>query len=397
MNVKLLNVKYSPNVGDGLLVDCLEAQLQTVDEMQATSSVDLAGRTDFSSSAVHREKMMRVLESVPVVIRPHLARIGLSAKLALGLRSHYRLELADADAVVLGGGNLLSDQDLNFPMKIVAALGEATRRKARVAIYGCGVASTWSRAGRAMVCKALAANPPVFTAVRDNASKKNWDHLFGAAAGAEARVVHDPGILASSVHRFAASDKKRVQPMVAIGVMSSIAIRYHGFDSLSAEELERWYLKLVDEMIDEGFDVSLFTNGSPEDQRFADSLWASLEKHPSLEKIRMVSVYKPVDLCRVIFMADAVVAFRMHALIAAYSYGKPFVALKWDSKVEAFLKTVNLEKNVLDVSASTPKEVCGVLVELLHLGVDQNMLDKVMAETRMSINSLASTLQRQLI
>lgn len=178
MNVKLLNVKYSPNVGDGLLVDCLEAHLRTVGGMQATSSIDLAGRTAYNASAVHREKMMWVLESVPSAIRPRLAQAGLSAKLALGLRSHYRRGLAGAAAVVVGGGNLLSDQDLNFPMKIVAALGEATRLKARVAIYGCGVAGNWSKAGRKMLCTALAANPPGYTAVRDNASKKNWDELF---------------------------------------------------------------------------------------------------------------------------------------------------------------------------------------------------------------------------
>lgn len=394
MNVKLLNVKYSPNVGDGLLVDCLEEQLRTGSGMPATSSVDLAGRTAYrASSAVHREKMMWVLESVPAVIRPRLARAGLSAKLALGLRSHYRRELADADAVVVGGGNLLSDQDLNFPMKIVAALGEAARLKARVAIYGCGVAGNWSRVGREMLCASLKANPPVFTAVRDDASKRNWDALFSVAAGAEAKIVHDPGILASSVHRFEAPSAPSVRPTVAIGIMSSLAIRYHGFQSLSTEDLARWYLGLVDEMIDEGFDICLFTNGSPEDQRFADSLWAMLSQHPALARIQLAAVQMPVDLCRVIFMADAVVAFRMHALIAAYSYGKPFVALKWDVKVDAFLRTVDLGENIADVSTTRPDELARMLIRILQGGTDRERLANTMADTRRGIDELASSLQ----
>lgn len=393
MNVKLLNVKYSPNVGDGLLVDCLEAHLRSVEGMQATSSIDLAGRTAYNASSVHREKMMWVLESVPTAIRPRLARAGLSAKLALGLRSHYRRELVDAAAVVIGGGNLLSDQDLNFPMKIVAALGEATRLKARVAIYGCGVSGNWSKLGRKMLCTALAANPPGYTAVRDNASKKNWDELFSEAAGVEAKVVHDPGILASTVHRFSAPAMVPSKPTVAIGIMSSMAIRYHGFESLSPDDLARWYLQLVDQMLDSGFDVCLFTNGSPEDQRFAETLWETLVGHPLLPRIRLAAVQIPVDLCRVIFMSDVVVAFRMHALIAAYSYGKPFLALKWDVKVDAFLQAVDLDKNIVDVSNTNPEKVRRMLVQLMHTGIDRERLDRVMSETRQSIDDLAFTLQ----
>lgn len=393
MNLKLLNVKYSPNVGDGLLVDCLEAHLRNADGMRATSSVDLAGRTDHGLAAHHREKMMWVLESVPAVIRPHMARAGLSAKLALGLRGHYRRELAGAEAVVVGGGNLLSDQDLNFPMKIVAALGEVVRLDARVAIYGCGVAADWSRTGKKMLCAALASNRPVVVAVRDEASKTVWDRLFASAAGAEASIVRDPGILASTVYKFDSTFHALPRPNVAIGVMSSLAIRYHGFDSLSADKLTEWYSGLVDEMLELGFNVSLFTNGSPEDQRFADGLWHALSTHPLLARIQLAVVRIPLDLCRVIFMADVVVAFRMHALIAAYSYGKPIVALKWDAKVDAFLKSVDLEDAIADANTSSPNAVALLLLKMWERGVDQKKLDTVLAETERDVNSLAVSLQ----
>jgi polysaccharide pyruvyl transferase WcaK-like protein len=393
MNVKLLNVKYSPNVGDGLLVECLEQHLREMPNMQGASSVDLAGRTAYCASAVHREKMMWVLESVPGVMRPQLAHAGLKAKLAMGLRDHYRRELSGVRAVVVGGGNLLSDQDLNFPVKLAAALREAKAMDARVAIYGCGVSAHWSRAGQRMLCSALAANPPVMTAVRDAASKKAWDSLFATAAGAEAGIVHDPGVLASRVHRFAGRDAGSERPMAAIGIMSSLAIRYHGFAALESDALGEWYLSLVDAMIAKGFDICLFTNGSPEDQRFAETLWEKLAEHPYLPRIHKAAVHVPVDLCRVIHESEVVVAFRMHALIAAYSYGKPFVALKWDAKVDAFLESVGLEKCLVDVANSSAQSVADLVTSASFRTVDGERLKTTMESARRGIKELALALE----
>lgn len=393
MNIKLLNVKYSPNVGDGLLVECLEQHLRVMPNMEGASSVDLAGRTGYRASAVHREKMMWVLESVPRAVRPKFAHAGLKVKLAMGLRDHYRNELSGARAVVLGGGNLLSDQDLNFPVKIAAALGEAARMKARVAIYGCGVAPHWSRAGQQMLRTVLAANPPVMTAVRDAASKKAWDGLFATAAGSEATIVHDPGVLASTVHRFDGHNIAAARPMAAIGIMSSLAIRYHGFVSLGSDELGEWYLKLFDAMIAKGYDVCLFTNGSPEDQRFAETLWDALAKHPQLPRIHKAAVSVPVDLCRVIFESDIVIAFRMHALIAAYSYHKPFVALQWDAKVSAFLESVGLEKCLVDVKDTSPRSLVDLISSNFFKSVDDARAMTTMESAKQGIKELALALE----
>lgn len=394
MNVKLLNVKYSPNVGDGLLVECLEDRLRNISGMQFASSVDLAGRTAYTSASSnkYREQMMLVLESAPKAIRPHLSRLGLKAKIAFGLRDHYRRGLAGADAVILGGGNLLSDQDLNFPMKITAALREAARIKARIAIYGCGVSSIWSPSGRAMICDSFAENPPVFVAVRDDESKKAWDQIFSDAAGLEAIVVNDPGIMASTVYPFDSPLAVSQRPTIALGIMSSIAIKYHGFNSPSESNLAKWYEGLTNELTKYGFNVCLFTNGSPEDRSFAKRVFENLSQHAFFERIRLASVHLPGDLCRVISMADSVVAFRMHALIAAYSFGKPFIALKWDPKVDAFLRSVELEDSVLDVNDLSPAAAFEFLDSIWSRGLDQKKREQKIAEAKQSIHGLAASL-----
>ena len=52
----------------------------------------------------------------------------------LGVGGHVRKRVAGCDAVVLGGGNLLTDADLNFPMKIAGALRQAAALRLPVAV-----------------------------------------------------------------------------------------------------------------------------------------------------------------------------------------------------------------------------------------------------------------------
>ena len=393
MNIKLLNVKYSPNVGDGLLVHCLESELHRSDNAILVSSIDLAGRTGYLDSLVHREKILSILESTPQIFRLGFAYAALKAKLMLGLRKHYRRQLERASAVVVGGGNLFSDQDLNFPLKISHALKEAGRQNLKVAIYGCGVSDTWSRTGYRMICDALSSNPPISVSVRYAASKIAWDNLFSRAAGTKANIAPDPGVLASTIYRFESRKGFSSKPCVAIGVMSSLSIRYHGFSSLSTVQLANWYLTLVDEMVQRGFSIRLFTNGSPEDKVFADLIFQRLSSHRSFDSIELSFVKLPIDLCRVVSDADVVVAFRMHALIAAFSYGKPFVALQWDAKVAAFLDAVDMKKCIFDVSKSSPKKVADFLLLISNSRLDEKVVESSITEARESIEMLSKSLK----
>ena len=394
MKVRLLNVKYSPNVGDGLLVECLEEHLRAMGSFHSVLSVDLAGRTDFGHRGAKREAMMWVLESLPRGLRPSFARLGLSAKLRLGLRAHYRRELSKADVVIIGGGNLLSDHDLNFPMKLAAAMNEAALQGASLAIYGCGVSSCWSDAGLKIFCSALRINKPVYVALRDKASKIAWDSMFSEAAGLEASVVNDPGVLASTVYRFDQTQKSRSQKTVAIGIMSTVAIRYHGFKSLLPNELIQWYLELINLLVDRDFDVRLFTNGSPEDKTFAVEVLNSLGSHSGGERITMANVSTPSDLARVVNSADVVAAFRMHALIAAYSFGKPIVAMKWDPKVEAFLESVDIKDCVIYANVSTAQDASDMIAEKCLVGVNQFAIKKKLGETRQEVVALTTAISQ---
>ena len=58
MIVGTLNVKYSPNLGDGLLAECLEAELRSARPGVETRSIDLAGRTAYGEGLKHRRAIL---------------------------------------------------------------------------------------------------------------------------------------------------------------------------------------------------------------------------------------------------------------------------------------------------------------------------------------------------
>src|SRR5476651_401495 len=107
VRVALFNVKYSQNLGDGLLTECLERELVEGGDLQVTS-LDLAGRTDYDAGVRNRRATLAILNASPAPLRRAMVRAALGPGLSRTLRPRWRRQFAEIDAVVLGGGNLLS-------------------------------------------------------------------------------------------------------------------------------------------------------------------------------------------------------------------------------------------------------------------------------------------------
>jgi hypothetical protein len=214
LRIALLNVKYSPNLGDGLLAECLERELSAALGGAEVFSIDIAGRTGWpaassssssssSSSgpvaarASRRRHIMALLEAMPPRLRHVAAGTALALVTRWRLRPHIRARLAGCHAAVIGGGNLLTDADLNFPTKLAGAAREVTRRDLPLAIHAVGASGNWSAHGRHLFARALARRPLAHATVRDERSREAWTVQLVPQGAPPARVVGDPGLLAS--------------------------------------------------------------------------------------------------------------------------------------------------------------------------------------------------------
>ena len=389
--IRSFNVKYSPNLGDGLLSECLEYGLISLGASQKSGSIDLAGRNAYGDAMVGRGTIMAVLDALPKVLRNLVVRLPLAVQAARKWRPAYRAGLVDADAVAIGGGNLITDIDLNFSTKLSLAIAESAGRGLPCAIYACGMAGDWTQTGLRQ-CRKAFSNPNLKAVfLRDVESIALWDKLMAPYTGQTAQLARDPGLIASDLYP-APPRPVRDRPVAGIGIMSPIAIRYHSDQDMQEDALEKWYIGLTRALVADGFQVHIFTNGSPEDKIYCDKMHDALLEVGREDDIRFVTQTNPKELCANISAFDVLIAYRMHAIIAAYSYGIPAIAMAWDRKLQSFMSSVERVEWLVNPDKTTPEECAKSARLAVTQGLPMDTHARVLSEARADIARLWSVL-----
>ena len=392
IRIAIFNVKYSPNLGDGLLSECLEAELRAQNESVSAYSIDLAGRTDYGPPSRHRRTALALLHRLPGSLRRLIARSVLRRAVQSQLLPSFRDATEGADAFVVGGGNLFADADLNFPMKISAAMQVVGERGKPVCVFGVGVGADWSNEGAQLFRTALTRVSLVSAAVRDQRSRQLWQHQLGDRV-AIPDLCRDPGLLAARIYPAEpAPSAKRV----GLCLTDRVALRYHG--ALSADRrLDDWLCEFSARMSHEGFMVDLFTNGSPEDRAYLDQL-APRIADACVGPVRVVPPFdRPEGLARFISGCTLVVGHRMHACIAAYSFGVPQIGLCWDPKLESFFASVDRSAYFVDPAATRALDAAAIAVRALEEGIDSDLHRKVVDEAAADVRRLYTQLLNALV
>lgn len=401
--IALLNVKYSPNLGDGLLSECLEAELARTFQWIAPGtevfSIDLAGRRAYPAIAPSRRAaVIAVLEALPATLRSLATRAALTVLVRLRLQRHVRARLAGCDAVVLGGGNLLTDADLNFPMKIAGALTQAAKLRLPVAVYGVGANRQWSATGKRLFGRALQSAKLAYAAVRDARSQSAWRDLLVPQGVRPAALSGDPGLLASC--HFPRPPLPFDAPLAGLCITAPMALRYHatGPEAGTAADaritLDAWYGTAARALVEAGFRVALFTNGSPEDRDYLAAMgpaWILAAKGP----VTMTNPFAdPAEMIRFIAGCQLIVAHRMHACIAAHSFAIPTIGLRWDVKLDSFFALAGRGTFIADTASLDGPALTALARKAVTEGVDRAALEELIANTRRDIARMAAALAR---
>lgn len=387
MKIALINVRFSPNFGDGLLAECLEAELAREMPEASFVSVDLAGRTGYGHGPRWRRMAMQTLMAAPAPLRRVASRFALqhiSAKLEQG----FARALADCDAAVLGGGNLLADIDLNFPVKISKALA-AYGGDRPVAIFAVGVSHNWSAEGASLFRTAFDQARLVHVSVRDGNSHRALQAQAPQLQGHEIAVVRDPGLLAA--HNYAARPAGHDR-VIGLCVTDPLALRYHG-GTANSDAVRDWFGGIAAQLAAAGHRVTLFTNGGQEDRHFLASnaaAWCAPYPH----RITVApEPERPADLVGTIAGCALVIAHRMHACIAAHSFGVPTIGLRWDPKLEAFFAIADRSDYLFTAGEDPVEQVVASAEQALADGIDRDAHTALLAHARGDVATLAAKLR----
>lgn len=391
MKIALLNVKYSPNLGDGLLAECLERELAGALPGARVFSIDLAGRRGWPlPGPSRRAHAIALLEALPDWGRRALVRVALALLVRLRLRRHVGRSLRGVDAVVVGGGNLLTDADLNFPMKLAGALAEVARQRLPVAIHAVGAGAGWSRAGRALFARAFRAVPLVTVAVRDERSQQAWRAQLSDAGLPPPALVRDPGLLAS--RHYPRSAPPAEGPLAGLCITAPMALRYHAETASECTDLAAWYGDAARVLVEQGFSVALFTNGSPEDRDYLARHGAAWVLHARGPVTVTNPFADPAALAAFVSGCDLVVAHRMHACIAAHSFGVPTIGLAWDIKLESFFDLAGRSGFLIDTAQCSADAFRALVKRAMAQGVDPAALRRLIEQARADIDTMAGHL-----
>jgi len=369
MKYVIAAVPYSDNLGDGVIADNLEHFLKrnAVSDVQLC---DISYRHEVSTFK-NKESTMEYFLKFPQFIRQLIVLMFFSLKYFRVGKKYLHDKLVNCDRLLIGGGQLISDVDLNFPLKLYFLIKVAEKFDIETRVVAVGVANKWNFISKWFMGRVLTSKCIVDISVRDELSKSNLQQHFNIT---EVKIIPDPALMSTLVDEYKYDDAKSSEKVVGLGVADIGGLNYSSDIVNTHNDNDIKYItSIVRKNNVLGIQVSLFTNGATEDERFLHEYIIPALKKEALDYTCIERCKTPTELVKKISEFDFVVAYRLHANIIASSFKIPYFAIGWDNKVISFFRSQNREeyvfKNLKDID-SHYEDIISSLNEPLLLNIE---------------------------
>ncbi len=338
---------YSENVGDGVIYDCIAELMR--ERGICVIPGDLSLRSGYRNKGQEKKEgekvsILRRVVRYPVRSSLNVRRSINAIKWAVVGRSRFIRRYKDliegCDGVIIGGGQIIVDRQLYFPLAISAVASMARDAKIPVAVFSCGVDESQGKVARLLYRRLL--QSVQYISVRDKSSAVACS-LIDKSKPVE--VHPDVGFLASQTYNVPPTTCEKVLGINIMPYATVASFPSFGDGHSKSKYLEFWW-KTVNCAIAGGWTVKIMTNGASADDDAALAVYA-----PFLEDKRVSLLpcpKNPESLTIMLQGVEALIASRMHAGIVAYSLGKRVIPLVWDDKVENVWSEA--DRNVVPVS-----------------------------------------------
>ena len=384
--IVICTARYSDNLGDGVIAECMEYVVKKAVPDIQVFHLDLAGRSgyvvsDFQKAHEYKNlfyklpsftRSFAVLLAWPVLMLPKLR----DAMKSCAPKEPFNL--------IFGGGQILSDVALNFPLKFHAVSRFAAKRGALLAVNAVGVSSKWSVWAKCLFGHSLNLPNVVSISVRDQQSHQNL--LRHLSLKTHPHVTVDPGIFAQERYGITKAEFIVGKPLrIGVGIAhpSELATQAENPEHFAIDPAVRFWGQVVEGIRSEGHIPVLFSNGAFEDESFLDKVRAFLKYDVDF----MPRASTPEELSQTIASFHGIISHRLHANIVAFSLGVPAVSLVWDPKVRSFAEIAGNQKWCLP-SGSSPAQIVDCLKDRLAHPVDEAHLASLKAVVEKDVEAL---------
>jgi polysaccharide pyruvyl transferase WcaK-like protein len=339
------------NVGDYLLVEASKYLLRSHDPDTVLVDIDVDPQNSSVRSGMRRLNF-RAAAIMKVFERPILSVLR-STRLAYYYKSlywktklgwYFKERIKDLDAVVFTGGGFIKykTQGLNFIDELI--LDAARKRDIPVMMNAVGVegySETDIRCQR--LKRALNSDNVRVITTRDDIDTLNDRYMTNPRIVTE-RVgdpvfwLRDMQIADQDAVDRAAGGAGPTRNRIGINLINPQNFSVYGGD-ISPDGVVNFYRNLIAELQRLDADFSLFSNGMTVDQRFGESLVATMNLRPDQLVHRPTTSAEFVNL---VAGFDIILSARMHAGITAYAIDVPVVGLIWGEKLQFLTEITGL-------------------------------------------------------
>ncbi|WP_285275082.1 polysaccharide pyruvyl transferase family protein [Halopseudomonas bauzanensis] len=347
MNVKRVVIAaevFSANLGDYAIYD----SLKTILEQQGIEVVplDLSLRKGWAEEG----EVLVGPQGWAKVFKNGLKKISLYRSLSSRLKwylvsknkanEYWEQLIEKSDGVIVGGGQLLTDTNQYFPLRIGAVAEIAKRLNKPISVIGCGVGGTLTK-NSFRGFKELLSNA-TYISLRDYTSRDKLKEYVGGDFPLHVSPDIAFGLPASRTVKLA-GDKVCGLNVIPLSI-------FHRFVPEVRDVSESDYLlfwkRLAEGAIKSGLKLVIMTNGNPDDQAQANNVYNKLVES-GIDVQLQNRPKRPSDLYRQIEQVDYLVAMRMHAGIVGCALGRKTATIAWDEKIPGVWRAVNNEDIVM--------------------------------------------------
>lgn len=381
VKILVLGSYYSPNLGDGVLCECVASRLAAHFPTAEIVVGDVLGRQCFRDGERFQLGQLKDLRR-RVWLREWVYRLLRWDKQLE--HEEYRLRAMaqgldqvcaiPADLVVFAGGQMFMDA---YALPLERCVQTFSQRQVPMIFNACGVGPAYSESIRHRL-KAALEDPWVrLVSTRDDAQLMDRRYFQDRRTV----VTCDPALWCAEVYGIQRDEQADT---IGLGIMFA--------RSVSTERLIRFWVRLIRALECRGIKWKVFVNGDPGDVCLARHILSRIPELSGREEACLAPVpARPRELVETISHFRSLISFRLHSHIIAASLGIPTAAVVWDSKLNFFFEKIGCPERCCPMQESPD----GILRTLAQAELEGYSTPRLMEQKQFADILLREAVERE--
>lgn len=277
--------------------------------------------------------------------------------------------LKDADIVIAVGGGLIEFTGGRFADGLYSIAKACSKYNIPFIITATGVEGYDASNSRCVELKKMLHLPSLkHISTRDDI-KTLIDSYYDGNPPIKCEQVADTAVWASEIFDVT---KDITSKTIGIGIIRENIFQQYGIPFEQSRVVDL-YCRIASELIKDGHEVVLFTNGTKADNDSAKKVSHILNE--SGIKVRLQIPQSADELINIISKFQAIIAGRLHSCIISYSLDIPAIGLVWNEKLSMFGIQCGHPENFINPNQLNSKHIIKQLYLAIEKGYDQQHRD----------------------